>query len=81
MAEGDTETQKRREWLPLLQDLAGDDQEGISPASRSNSGDNQLLSEDSGAQQSGTVTPFFYYNYSDYSLLSPPATCWLKESL
>ncbi|XP_032708694.1 centrosomal protein of 295 kDa isoform X6 [Lontra canadensis] len=52
-AEGDTETQKFREWLPVLQDLARADQEGISPANRSNSGDNQLLSEESGAQQSG----------------------------
>uniref|UniRef100_A0A8C7EL37 Centrosomal protein 295 n=1 Tax=Neovison vison TaxID=452646 RepID=A0A8C7EL37_NEOVI len=52
-AEGDTETQKLREWLPVLQDLARADQEGISPANRSNSGDNQLLSEESGAQQSG----------------------------
>ncbi|XP_059042432.1 centrosomal protein of 295 kDa isoform X3 [Mustela lutreola] len=53
-AEGDTETQKLREWLPVLQDLARADQEGISPANRSNSGDNhQLLSEESGVQQSG----------------------------
>nr|XP_045750574.1 centrosomal protein of 295 kDa isoform X4 [Mirounga angustirostris] len=52
-AEGDVDTQKLREWLPHLQDLAGDDQEGISLASRSNCGDNQLLSEESGAKQSG----------------------------
>ncbi|XP_047548016.1 centrosomal protein of 295 kDa isoform X3 [Lutra lutra] len=52
-AEGDTEAQKLREWLPVLQDLARADQEGISSANRSNSGDNQLLSEESGAKQSG----------------------------
>ncbi|XP_077914819.1 centrosomal protein of 295 kDa isoform X3 [Halichoerus grypus] len=52
-AEGDVDTQKLREWLPHLQDLAGDDREGISLASRSNCGDNQLLSEESGAKQSG----------------------------
>ncbi|XP_045870432.1 centrosomal protein of 295 kDa isoform X2 [Meles meles] len=52
-AEGDTETQKLREWLPVLQDLAMADQECISLANRSNSGDYQLLSEESGAQQSG----------------------------
>nr|XP_025749828.1 centrosomal protein of 295 kDa isoform X1 [Callorhinus ursinus] len=52
-AEGDVETQKLREWLPHLQDLAGDDQEGISLESRSNCGDNQLLSEESGVKQSG----------------------------
>ncbi|VCX31118.1 unnamed protein product [Gulo gulo] len=52
-AEGDTETEKLREWLPVLQDLAGADQEGMSSVNRSNSGDNQLLSEESGAQQSG----------------------------
>uniref|UniRef100_G1M2H2 Centrosomal protein 295 n=1 Tax=Ailuropoda melanoleuca TaxID=9646 RepID=G1M2H2_AILME len=46
-------TQKLREWLPHRQDLAGDDQEGVSPASRSSSGDNQRLSEESGAKQSG----------------------------
>lgn len=60
-AEGDTETQKLREWLPVLQDLARADQEGISPANRSNSGDNQLLSEESGVQQSGTITPIFFF--------------------
>ena len=68
-------TQKLREWLPHRQDLAGDDQEGVSPASRSSSGDNQRLSEESGAKQSGKITAFFYWNYPDYSLLSPPATC------
>lgn len=77
-AEGDVDTQKLREWLPHLQDLAGDDREGISLASRSNCGDNQLLSEESGAKQSGKITPFFYCNYPDYSLLSPSATWWLK---
>uniref|UniRef100_A0A452Q7P2 Centrosomal protein 295 n=1 Tax=Ursus americanus TaxID=9643 RepID=A0A452Q7P2_URSAM len=51
--ESGVETQKLREWLPHRQDLAGDDQEGVSPASRGNSGDNQWLSEESGTKQSG----------------------------
>ncbi|KAK2507260.1 hypothetical protein MC885_007393, partial [Smutsia gigantea] len=46
-------TQKHREWLPHFQHLARDDQENISPADWSNSDDNQLLSEDSSAKQSG----------------------------
>uniref|UniRef100_A0A452TME5 Centrosomal protein 295 n=1 Tax=Ursus maritimus TaxID=29073 RepID=A0A452TME5_URSMA len=37
--ESGVETQKLREWLPHRQDLAGDDQEGVSPASRGNSGE------------------------------------------
>lgn len=64
-----------REWLPHLQD------QDISPADKSNSDDNQLLSEDSSTQQSGKIIGF-YCNYSaDYFLLSLPATCWLKRSL
>uniref|UniRef100_A0A8I3PCI9 Centrosomal protein 295 n=1 Tax=Canis lupus familiaris TaxID=9615 RepID=A0A8I3PCI9_CANLF len=54
-AENDTETQKLREWLPQLQDLAEGDQGSISPASRSNSGDNQLLSGESDTKQSGEL--------------------------
>ncbi|XP_043435874.1 LOW QUALITY PROTEIN: centrosomal protein of 295 kDa [Prionailurus bengalensis] len=48
----DVQSQKLREWLPRPQDLAGDDQENIRPVTRSNSDDNQLLSESS-AKQSG----------------------------
>nr|KAF6464489.1 centrosomal protein 295 [Rousettus aegyptiacus] len=45
--ENDLKTQMLREWLPHLQD------QDISPADKSNSDDNQLLSEDSSTQQSG----------------------------
>ncbi|XP_037697041.1 centrosomal protein of 295 kDa isoform X3 [Choloepus didactylus] len=54
--ENDLQTQKMeqlREWFPYLQDLARDDQEGINYADRSNSHDNQLLSEDTVVKQSG----------------------------
>ncbi|KAB1272040.1 Centrosomal protein of 295 kDa [Camelus dromedarius] len=51
--ENNFETQKLKEWLPHLQDLAKDDQENISPADRSSWDENQLLSEDSKAKQSG----------------------------
>nr|XP_031531263.1 centrosomal protein of 295 kDa isoform X8 [Vicugna pacos] len=51
--ENNFETQKLKEWLPHLQDLAKDDQENISPADRSSCDENQLLSEDSKAKQSG----------------------------
>uniref|UniRef100_A0A8I3PM97 Centrosomal protein 295 n=1 Tax=Canis lupus familiaris TaxID=9615 RepID=A0A8I3PM97_CANLF len=49
-AENDTETQKLREWLPQLQDLAEGDQGSISPASRSNSG--ELLDKQLGRRSS-----------------------------
>ncbi|XP_014640731.1 PREDICTED: centrosomal protein of 295 kDa [Ceratotherium simum simum] len=51
--ENDLKTGKLREWLPHLHDLARDDQENISPADKSNSDDNQLLSEDDSTKQSG----------------------------
>ncbi|XP_049569595.1 centrosomal protein of 295 kDa isoform X9 [Orcinus orca] len=51
--ENDFETKKLRECLVHLQDLAKDNQENIGTAGRRNSDDNQLLSEDSNAQQSG----------------------------
>lgn len=60
--------------LPRLQDQARDDRENIRPADRSNSDDNQLLSEDSSKINGKPIG--FYCNYStDYSLLSLPATC------
>ncbi|XP_019593071.2 centrosomal protein of 295 kDa isoform X1 [Rhinolophus sinicus] len=45
--ENDLKTQMLRDGLPHLQDQARDDRENIRPADRSNSDDNQLLSEDS----------------------------------
>ncbi|XP_059874082.1 centrosomal protein of 295 kDa isoform X1 [Delphinus delphis] len=51
--ENDFETKKLRECLVHLQDLAKDNQENIGTAGRRNCDDNQLLSEDSNAQQSG----------------------------
>uniref|UniRef100_A0A8D1YZ80 ALMS motif domain-containing protein n=1 Tax=Sus scrofa TaxID=9823 RepID=A0A8D1YZ80_PIG len=50
--ENDFESQKHRECFPHLQDLAKDIQENIDPTVRSPC-DNQLLSEDSNAKQSG----------------------------
>eukprot|EP00070_Physeter_catodon_P050201 XP_028357095.1 centrosomal protein of 295 kDa isoform X6 [Physeter catodon] len=47
------ETKKLRECLVHLQDLAKDNQENIGTAGRRNCDDNQLLSEDSNAKQSG----------------------------
>ncbi|XP_024587060.1 centrosomal protein of 295 kDa isoform X3 [Neophocaena asiaeorientalis asiaeorientalis] len=49
----DFEAKKLRECLVHLQDLAKDNQENIGTAGRRNCDDNQLLSEDSNAQQSG----------------------------
>ncbi|XP_076969364.1 centrosomal protein of 295 kDa isoform X2 [Tamandua tetradactyla] len=52
----DLKTQKMehlREWFPYLQDLARNYQEGVNHADRSNSNDNQLLSEDFTAKLSG----------------------------
>ncbi|XP_073071957.1 centrosomal protein of 295 kDa isoform X9 [Manis javanica] len=46
-------TQKHREWPPHLQHLVRDDQENISPAGRSNSDGDPLLSGDSSAKHSG----------------------------
>lgn len=54
----DVQSQKLREWLPRPQDLAGDDQENIRSVTRSNSDDNQLLSESS-AKQSGKIIAFY----------------------
>uniref|UniRef100_A0A8C9AJ44 Centrosomal protein 295 n=1 Tax=Prolemur simus TaxID=1328070 RepID=A0A8C9AJ44_PROSS len=54
--ESDLKTQKMgqlRECLPHIQDLSRDDQENISNADRSNSEDNELVSEDISAKQSG----------------------------
>ncbi|XP_004838088.1 centrosomal protein of 295 kDa isoform X4 [Heterocephalus glaber] len=54
--QNDLKTQKMeqlREWLPHLEDLARDDQENISHADRSNSDDDQLLSEAASPKQSG----------------------------
>ncbi|XP_057408338.1 centrosomal protein of 295 kDa isoform X6 [Balaenoptera acutorostrata] len=51
--ENDFETKKLRECLVHLQDLAKDNQENIGSAGRRNCDDNQLLSEDSNAKQSG----------------------------
>uniref|UniRef100_A0A8C9CA25 Centrosomal protein 295 n=1 Tax=Phocoena sinus TaxID=42100 RepID=A0A8C9CA25_PHOSS len=51
--ENDFEAKKLRECLVHLQDLAKDNQENIGTAGRRNCDDNQLLSEDSNAQQSG----------------------------
>nr|XP_039318129.1 centrosomal protein of 295 kDa isoform X1 [Saimiri boliviensis boliviensis] len=52
----DLKTQKMgqlKEWFPNIQDLVGNDQEDIRHADRNNSDDNQLVSEDSSAKQSG----------------------------
>ncbi|XP_075858548.1 centrosomal protein of 295 kDa isoform X3 [Microcebus murinus] len=52
----DLKTQKMgqlRECLPHIQDLSRDDQENSSHADRSNSNDNELVSEDTSAKQSG----------------------------
>ncbi|XP_017353909.1 LOW QUALITY PROTEIN: centrosomal protein of 295 kDa [Cebus imitator] len=52
----DLKTQKMgqlKEWLPNIQDLAGNDQEDIRRADKNNSDDNQLVSQDSSAKQSG----------------------------
>ncbi|XP_061060026.1 centrosomal protein of 295 kDa isoform X2 [Eubalaena glacialis] len=51
--ENDFETKKLRDCLVHLQDLAKDNQENIGTAGRRNCDDNQLLSEDSNAKQSG----------------------------
>ncbi|XP_008579973.1 PREDICTED: centrosomal protein KIAA1731 homolog isoform X1 [Galeopterus variegatus] len=54
--ENDLKTEKMEqlgEWLPHIQDLARGDQENISHADRSDSDDNQLVSEDVSAKQSG----------------------------
>ncbi|XP_012512692.1 PREDICTED: centrosomal protein of 295 kDa [Propithecus coquereli] len=56
IVESDLKTQKMgqlRECLPHIQDLSEDDQENISHADRSNSDDNELVSEDISAKQSG----------------------------
>uniref|UniRef100_A0A8C5YG57 Centrosomal protein 295 n=1 Tax=Microcebus murinus TaxID=30608 RepID=A0A8C5YG57_MICMU len=44
-----------RECLPHIQDLSRDDQENSSHADRSNSNDNELVSEDTSAKQSGKL--------------------------
>ncbi|XP_078196066.1 centrosomal protein of 295 kDa isoform X8 [Callithrix jacchus] len=52
----DLKTQKMgqlKEWFSNIQDLAGNDQEDIRHADRNNTDDNQLVSEDSSAKQSG----------------------------
>ena len=58
--ENDFESQKHRECFPHLQDLAKDIQENIDPTVRSPC-DNQLLSEDSNAKQSGKIVAFYCY--------------------
>lgn len=51
------------EWLPHLQGQAREGPEDISPADKSNSHDNQLLSEDTSTQKSGKIIGF-YCSYS-----------------
>ena len=63
--ENDFETKKLRECLVHLQDLAKDNQENIGSAGRRNCDDNQLLSEDSNAKQSGKIIAFYCTDYPD----------------
>lgn len=59
-----------REWLPLVEDLAGGHRESSSHADRSNADDNQLLAEDvRSTKQSGKMIAF-YCNYSADSFLT-----------
>lgn len=73
-------TQKHREWPPHLQHLVRDDQENISPAGRSNSDGDPLLSGDSSAKHSGEMIAFYCDYLTDHSLLQPPAPYWVKKS-